>query len=389
MRLLHIRKHTGTAMLENLNRRFTFQPFRASSTPIQVHNTRSQAPTRLDPQCDRKQSEMPFGGGGDGAEGFGDVGGGGGDGADDVGEGRNGRAGGGKTIEFSARCICALTVAISGGSSDEDDEDERIQRRMHERDNRVDGNDGGLVMDDRIDYIFDIPEAPVLNVEALRKADNRPYWQMVLLLVAWLHAFYHLPHRACRLILRVLGFLFATLRPDDFAGCKDHVETLASAMRRLGLRQRYLILPMCPTSTCQRIIPAGSPVDSLCPGCGSEMYERRNRASINDDDDEAWNLPENYKPKVRYPLNPISRQLPVFLNSDGIEDLLDAWRDRTPNRADTELLNIMDGRVWKTLNAHDGGLFFDTNPEHASKDELRIGLTLGFDGSFRLTYSYL
>ena len=58
--------------------------------------------------------------------------------------------------------------------------------------------------------------------------------------------------------------------------------------------------------------------------------------------------------------------------------MLDAWRSRV--RRDGELLDIVDGEIWKNVRAPDGTLFFDNSPDHASKDELRIGVTLGFDG---------
>ncbi|KAG1764630.1 hypothetical protein EDD22DRAFT_978989 [Suillus occidentalis] len=44
---------------------------------------------------------------------------------------------------------------------------------------------------------------------------------------------------------------------------------------------------------------------------------------------------------------------------------------------------IQDGKIWQTLHGSDGKLFFDNSSECSSSDELRIGITLSFDG-----YSY-
>ena len=41
---------------------------------------------------------------------------------------------------------------------------------------------------------------------------------------------------------------------------------------------------------------------------------------------------------------------------------------------------IQDGRVWQTAPAHGGGLFFDNCEGRAAPEELRLGITLGFDG---------
>lgn len=41
---------------------------------------------------------------------------------------------------------------------------------------------------------------------------------------------------------------------------------------------------------------------------------------------------------------------------------------------------IQDGNVWKALRGHDGELFFDNGPSRKDADELRLGITIGFDG---------
>ncbi|KAG2070461.1 hypothetical protein BDR04DRAFT_1118327 [Suillus decipiens] len=41
---------------------------------------------------------------------------------------------------------------------------------------------------------------------------------------------------------------------------------------------------------------------------------------------------------------------------------------------------MQDGQIWKTIKGHDGKLFFNNSPDCCDKDELCIGITLGFDG---------
>ncbi|KAG2063843.1 hypothetical protein BDR04DRAFT_945156, partial [Suillus decipiens] len=77
------------------------------------------------------------------------------------------------------------------------------------------------------------------------------------------------------------------------------------------------------------------------------------------------------------PQNPLSNGIPRFLSQDGIELQLDAWRSQptTPGKRSS----IQDGEIWKTLRGTDGNLF-DNTAERQDADELRIGITLGFDG---------
>ena len=84
------------------------------------------------------------------------------------------------------------------------------------------------------------------------------------------------------------------------------------------------------------------------------------------------------KLKIQCPQCPLSSCLPAFLNHPGIEEVLDEWRsyESQPGKLNT----VMDGRVWKTLPGHDGKSFFDNSPDRSEPDELRIGITLGFDG---------
>lgn len=61
-----------------------------------------------------------------------------------------------------------------------------------------------------------------------------------------------------------------------------------------------------------------------------------------------------------------------------MEEALDAWC--TQERDSDTLRDIMDGAVWKELKGVGDELFFDNSPDRKSPDELRIGVTFGFDG---------
>ena len=68
-----------------------------------------------------------------------------------------------------------------------------------------------------------------------------------------------------------------------------------------------------------------------------------------------------------------------FLSHGPNEKLCDAWRNvpYTPGKKSS----IQDGDVWqKHLRDPDGGVFFDNSPTQTNTDELRLGITLGFDG---------
>ena len=88
--------------------------------------------------------------------------------------------------------------------------------------------------------------------------------------------------------------------------------------------------------------------------------------------------PRQPRPKLVFPCNPVSRQLPALLSQVGMESLLESWRSR--ERPEGIMRDIMDGEVWKRLPDPQGKPFFDNREERAFKDELRIGVTLSMDG---------
>ncbi|KAG1851633.1 hypothetical protein DFJ58DRAFT_842116 [Suillus subalutaceus] len=160
--------------------------------------------------------------------------------------------------------------------------------------------------------------------------DASPYWfwKIILLLVPWLHLHYHLPHRANNLILKVLAIIFHGL---GAFGVQDKPEqTLKTVYARLELTDHFDVHPL-----------------TIIKGCGVETRIFQAETKV----------------------------------TDGMEKEMDVWR-KQENPAGKRT-RIQDGDIWQTLRGSDGEFFFDNSSERSSCDELRIGITLGFDG-----YSY-
>ncbi|TDL16353.1 hypothetical protein BD410DRAFT_640761 [Rickenella mellea] len=207
-----------------------------------------------------------------------------------------------------------------------------------------------------IQYRFDIPEPPPNPRDVLRQAETHWFSQILLCLVAWLHLHYHLPHRGAILILKVFKLIFT--QAGLISADEKPVLSLNTTFRRLGLTDEFLVMPVS------------------CNVCNEPLF-KRSRIQLAPSD----GIPGNDRtdvPQLRSPFRPLSSQLPEFVNRSGMEEALDAWRTREQQSG--ILRDIMDGEVWKTIKGADGRLFFDNNADRPDADELRIGITLGFDG---------
>jgi hypothetical protein len=131
---------------------------------------------------------------------------------------------------------------------------------------------------------------------------------------------------------------------------------------------------MCPQ--CPRVFPADSSAPRFCSACNAALFDEESHRHLSRDVPSEQNQPT--KPKLQCPQRLLSTSLPAFLNRPGIEDVLDEWRQNVP--APQKLKTVMDGNIWKTIRGNDGNLFFDNSPDWPDPDELRIGITLGFDG---------
>lgn len=198
----------------------------------------------------------------------------------------------------------------------------------------------------------------------LRSFDDSLLWRAVLLLVVWLYAVYQLPYRACDLMLRYLSAIATPL--GLFPSGYKPIITLNSALRRLELEDPLHALPMCPT--CRRVFPATDDIDIVCQACSCPIFDQCNSVS---------SASKDPKPFVKLPYNPLSRQLAVVLNQRGMEEAIEEWRSRERNS--DVMHDIMDGEVWRTVPGPDGKPFFD-NGHNRRSEELRIGITIGFDG---------
>ena|SRR5882762_5257451 len=88
--------------------------------------------------------------------------------------------------------------------------------------------------------------------------------------------------------------------------------------------------------------------------------------------------PLKVKPILVTPTRPISEQLESFINQPRVEEALDAWRTRKHHSH--KLMDISDGRIWDEIRGHDGWLFFENGSNRPDPDELRLALTMNFDG---------
>ncbi|KAG1861529.1 hypothetical protein DFJ58DRAFT_839673 [Suillus subalutaceus] len=182
--------------------------------------------------------------------------------------------------------------------------------------------------------VNELLEPPLPPDVILDSASQHWFWKIILILVAWLNLHYHLPHRAANLLLKVTASIFYGL--GVFTLEEKPAQTLNTAFAHLALADCF----------------------------ESSSATKPSRSTM--------------KPKLRCPQNPLSNGILRLLSQDSIELQLNAWRSQptTPGKCSS----IQDGEIWKTLRGTDGNLFFDNTAERQDADELRIGITLGFDG---------
>lgn len=199
--------------------------------------------------------------------------------------------------------------------------------------------------------------------------------RITLILIVYLHFSYHLPFAACDLALFTFFLIIKGLKLSE----NDPVpRSLATAMKRLDIRDRFQVLPIC--ATCHHIVldppVPGEALKYSCSGCNEPIYSPSGHPII-DDVLEFFGkkrLSPPPKPRLVVSYRPISDLISEFLLRDGMVEKMDEWRYK-PGRSDDIQGDIMDGRVWKELEGGDGKPFFgDHCPE-----ELRIGITVNLD----------
>ncbi|THH29183.1 hypothetical protein EUX98_g5001, partial [Antrodiella citrinella] len=237
----------------------------------------------------------------------------------------------------------------------------------------------------------DKPKQPPLSpLETMAESSTTWFWRPILLLAATLHLFYQVSHRAVDIMLQVIQQIFIQL--GALQSLDDSPVTLRTAIKRISLQDRFCVLAMC--TSCKVVYSASdSAADAECPQCSVRIFKEVpttpiilvDGLSCSDGTGIFTRRRGRGGPKATTP--PVL-QTPCALPSELIADLinsspsmeaeLDKWRIRSPQT--DNLTCIQDGRIWKTLPGPDDRPFFENSSERPDPSELRIGVTMGFDG---------
>lgn len=212
------------------------------------------------------------------------------------------------------------------------------------------------------------------DIKSLKDTHHHHTIQILYLLVSWLHSQFHVPYRAIEAILYVVGVLFLSLG-SALDPTVNVAATFTTVQKHMGIEPNISILPVCPS--CMEVYPADSQTPDCCQRCNAELFKSAKTRSGKD---------VRGDPLLQYPFMPLSSQLQDLLQTDGLEELLDAWRQEP--RTEGVYNDIFDGRVAKEVLDSEGRPFFrNTRLEQKSgphskpgpEGELRIGVTLGAD----------
>ncbi|KZT04236.1 uncharacterized protein LAESUDRAFT_629493, partial [Laetiporus sulphureus 93-53] len=200
------------------------------------------------------------------------------------------------------------------------------------------------------------------------------FWRILMLLCSWLYLQYHLPFRACALILQVLRIIFVALGLIDKAS--DTPITLTTSMNRLALTDQFEVKAMCPA--CHRLYPANSPPDLQCSKCSISIFKPSN-SMFSDAVDETQTTRMMSTPKLQVPYSLLSEQLPGYVTH--LEESIDSWRLKGEPRPGA-MRGVYDGKLWSSLPGPPGQSqpFFYNGPDRLDPTELRIAVTISFDG---------
>lgn len=224
----------------------------------------------------------------------------------------------------------------------------------------------------------DIPPTAYAIITA---ATDTWIWRPIMLLCASIHLHYFVSHRAIAAILAALRILF--LSAGLITPKSDTPVTLKTIFRRLDLCDKFIIAPMCPT--CSRVYPAGSDPSTHCTHCNVPLFTGSHAVLAHESDEHVfqWSTASTAsqapKPVLQTPMRLPSTMLSDLINRlPEMEYSLDKWRHLPPDPL--RLRNVQDGEIWRTIEGPDKKPFFDNSPDRSNADELRLGVTLGFDG---------
>jgi hypothetical protein len=144
-------------------------------------------------------------------------------------------------------------------------------------------------------------EPPLSATETFQRASGFWFWRIILVLTAWLNLHYHVPHRACILLLKVLRVIFIAL--GQLGRDSEVPVTLTMTFRRLRFNDQFKIYPTCPQ--CHQIYPVDSPETLQCSKCSRALFKFWNVADRDDSGGET-NTKTRSKPVLQTPLQPIS-----------------------------------------------------------------------------------
>jgi hypothetical protein len=199
---------------------------------------------------------------------------------------------------------------------------------------------------------------------------------ILYMLVAWLHAQYHLAFKACNVVLVVIAHIIAADRgacpcghEQPHASYEAPYLSLTSVIAHLGIEPIIQVLPVCPS--CSEPHPSGQLPDALCTRCLAPLF--KHSKGLNQRQRHAEDITQ---PCLQYPHMNIEDQLRSILDIPGMEDEMERWRYTSRTRG--KYKDMFDGRIPREIKGHDGRPFFE-NPAPGDVTELRIGLVLGFD----------
>jgi hypothetical protein len=215
------------------------------------------------------------------------------------------------------------------------------------------------------------------------ETDRSQLWRFILCLVTFLNLRFHLPQRACNLILNVLQLVFHGL--GALQDCDKLPKDVRTAFKAVGLSDSFDVHVMCPT--CHRVYPSGTASHTCCDGCGTALFHPKTTHEGDFDGTHARITSYTDKPKLKLPVRLVSHQLRELLESGDTEVACESWRSK--DRDNGVLESVMDGRVCKTLLAVDGTLFLDNSPTRAEPDELRLVASQACDGLVPISFDTL
>ncbi|KAL5485641.1 hypothetical protein ACEPAI_6682 [Sanghuangporus weigelae] len=217
-------------------------------------------------------------------------------------------------------------------------------------------------------FRFDVSDSPRPAREIFDFMPAKPFWKPFLLGVSYINLHFHATHRACNLLLGMAKIVLTHL--GHFDRTDKPITTLRTSFNAIGLKELFLILPMCPL--CHRIYPADSPVVLRCYKCMQPLFNSRTTLLANFDGSDKTTKDIISIPLLKCPFYPLSAQIPALVCrfEKELEDSLQV------EPMDGVLRDIRDGQLWKEARAKDGSSFFSPSDPSA----IRIGLILHFDG---------